>query len=189
MRQEVQRWIKQAGFTICGCYNLHSDQTEREQRETMERFESDEGEGVKVIFSVNMLNEGIHIPQVGAVIMLRTTSSRIIYMQQMGRALTAANTERPIVLDMVDNITTTTNIQGIADEFNHEAGGEEKAWDLRHFNVIDYTLGVRQLISKLTRATIKYENRLPEIEKFFEENQRPPSRAKLASAQEKKISA
>ena len=188
MRQEVQRWMKQAGFTICGCYNLHSDQTEREQRETMERFENDEGEGVKVIFSVNMLNEGIHIPQVGAVIMLRTTSSRIIYMQQMGRALTAANTERPIVLDMVDNITTTTNIQGIADEFNQVPGGEEKAWDLRQFNVIDYTLGVRQLISKLTRATIKYENRLPEIKKFFEENQRPPSRAKRASAQEKKIS-
>ena len=188
MRQEVQRWMKQAGFNICGCYNLHSDQTEREQRETMERFESDDGEGVKVIFSVNMLNEGIHIPQVGAVIMLRTTSSRIIYMQQMGRALTAANTERPIVLDMVDNITTTTNIQGIADEFNHEAGGEEKAWDLRHFNVIDYTLGVRQLVSKLTRATVKYENRLPEIVKFFEENQRPPSRAKLSSEKEKRIS-
>ena len=182
MRDEVVGWFREAGFTIAGTCLMHSNLTDREQREQMERFEDDtDGNGVKLMFSVNMLNEGIHVPNVNAVLMLRTTSSRIIYMQQMGRCLTAANAAKPLVLDMVDNITTTTAIKDLQDEFDaiEIPQAEHEHREPRKFEVNDYTLGVRDLIDKLVPETfdqIPYEERLAMATAFCEANGRPPGR-------------
>jgi len=176
MRDEVVGWFREAGFTIaCTCI-MHSDLTERDQREQMKQFESDKDDGVRLMFSVNMLNEGIHIPNVNAVLMLRTTSSRIIYMQQMGRCLTAANTQKPLVLDMVDNITTTTAIKGIVDEFDaiEIPQAEHEGREPRKFEVKDYTLGVRELIGKLVQDTYTVEERLQILYTFISEHDRMP---------------
>jgi len=177
MRQEVIGWFREAGFTIAGTCIMHSVLSDREQREQMERFEDDtDGKGVKLMFSVNMLNEGIHVPNVNAVLMLRTTSSRIIYMQQMGRCLTAANTAKPLVLDMVDNITTTTAIKDLQDEFDaiEIPQAEHEHREPRRFEVKDYTLGVRDLIEKLTQDTYTVEERLQIINDFVEQQDRLP---------------
>lgn len=73
----------------------------------MEDFESDNYDGLKVAISVNMLNEGIHVPHVDGIIMLRSTISRLIIEQQIGRCLTAENIlKRPVVLDLVNNMDT-----------------------------------------------------------------------------------
>ena len=177
MKQEVVGWFREAGFTIAGSYTMHSDLFDREQREQMERFEDDaDGEGIKLMFSVNMLNEGVHIPNVNTVLMLRTTASRIIYMQQMGRCLTAANTAKPLVLDMVDNITTTTAIKDIANEFNiievQQAKYEHR--EPRKFEVKDYTLGVRELVGKLVYDTYTIEERLQILNDFIAQHGRMP---------------
>ena len=177
MRDEVVGWFREAGFTIASTCIMHSDLTDREQHEQMDRFEDDtDGRGVKLMFSVNMLNEGVHVPNVNAVLMLRTTASRIIYMQQMGRCLTAANSEKPLVMDMVDNITTTTSIKGLLDEFDaiEIQQAEREVREPRKFEVKDYTLGVRDLISKLVQDTYTLEERLQVINDFVEQHGRLP---------------
>lgn len=177
MRDEVVGWFHEAGFTVASTCIMHSDLTDREQREQMDRFEDDtDGKGVKLMFSVNMLNEGIHVPNVNAVLMLRTTSSRIIYMQQMGRCLTAANTEKPLVLDMVDNITTTTAIKDLQIEFDRleHIQAEREGREPRKFEVKDYTLGVRDLIEKLVQDTYTLEERLQIINAFVDQHDRLP---------------
>ena len=40
-----------------------------------------------VIFTVDIFNEGVDIPQVNQVIMLRPTQSAIVFVQQLGRGL------------------------------------------------------------------------------------------------------
>ena len=181
MKHEVVGWFREAGFTIAGTCLMHSGLTDREQRGQMERFEDDgDGRGVKLMFSVNMLNEGIHVPNVNAVLMLRTTSSRIIYLQQMGRCLTAANTEKPLVLDMVDNITTTTAIRDLQDDFDaiEVPQAEIEGREPRRFEVRDYTLGVRDLIEKLApREFVKkpYEEHLEQFMAFCNDHDRLPS--------------
>ena len=42
---------------------------------------------IKVIFSVDMFNEGVDIPSVDMVMFLRPTQSPIIFLQQLGRGL------------------------------------------------------------------------------------------------------
>ncbi|ADH98263.1 DUF3427 domain-containing protein [Salisediminibacterium selenitireducens] len=62
----------------------HDDDRMREA--TMNRLESDEDE-LEVIFTVDIFNEGVDLPSVNSVLMLRPTNSPIIFIQQLGRGL------------------------------------------------------------------------------------------------------
>ena len=42
---------------------------------------------IKYIVTVNLFNEGIDIPEVNQILMLRGTQSSIIFIQQLGRGL------------------------------------------------------------------------------------------------------
>ena len=182
MRSTVIGWFKKAGFTVASSCTVHIGQTDKQLREAMEEFENDEGEGVRLMFSVNMLNEGVHIPRVGAVLMLRTTLSRIIYMQQIGRCLTAANTERPVILDMVDNITTTSAIHGMVDDFDGWQmilKSEMPDYVERKFNIVDYKQPLRDILKKISPLELNfetYEEKLEQLIAFCEEHGRTPRR-------------
>jgi len=59
---------------------------------------------VKVIFSVDIFNEGVDIPDVNTLLMLRPTESATVFIQQLGRGLRkAANKSCLTVLDFVGN--------------------------------------------------------------------------------------
>ncbi len=55
--------------------------------EQIKKFEESQSNHLKLLFSIDMLNEGLHVENISGVIMLRSTDSRIIYLQQLGRAL------------------------------------------------------------------------------------------------------
>lgn len=175
MQHDVVGWFNKAGFKVQGICLMHSNLTDREQREQMERFEQNDGDGLRLMFSVNMLNEGIHVPNVNAVLMLRTTASRIIYMQQMGRCLTAANTQKPLVLDMVDNITTTNAIKCLQDEFNaiEVPQAEIEGRQPRKFEVHDYTLSISRLMKEFAPALhtyVSFEECLAQVTAYCEKH-------------------
>lgn len=57
---------------------------------------------IQVVFSVDLLNEGVDIPAVDVVLMLRPTESATLFLQQLGRGLrTAPNKTLCTVLDFV----------------------------------------------------------------------------------------
>ncbi len=81
-----------------------SDSHEYRER-CIERLSSDAREdGLDYIFTVEIFNEGIDIPSVNQVIMLRPTESPIIFVQQMGRGL-RKNKEKEfvVILDFIGN--------------------------------------------------------------------------------------
>lgn len=58
------------------------------------------------VFSVDVFNEGIDIPQVNQVIMLRPTQSPIVFVQQLGRGLRKAqDKDFVVILDFIGNYT------------------------------------------------------------------------------------
>ena len=184
MQTLTKQWLRSAGFRISGSYMIHSNQEDREKMAQMKGFYQDKGRGVKLLFAINILNEGVHIPNVDAVLMLRTTSSKIIYLQQLGRCLTSANSNNPIVLDMVDNISTTSVslINEMFDEVKKE--DEKREYQEREyskknahkFEVFDYTLNVKQMIDKLSPSVIPLDARIEMATKFCEKYKRSPSR-------------
>lgn len=80
-----------------------SDKVSTREQFTKE-LESDDSDSLQVIFSVDIFNEGIDIPSVNTVMMLRPTSSPIIFIQQLGRGLRKfKNKEYVTVLDFIGN--------------------------------------------------------------------------------------
>lgn len=69
----------------------------------IKRLENDDDE-LQVIFTVDLFNEGIDIPSVNTILMLRPTESSIIFIQQLGRGLRKlADKEFVTVLDFIGN--------------------------------------------------------------------------------------
>jgi superfamily II DNA or RNA helicase/SOS-response transcriptional repressor LexA len=57
-----------------------------------------------VIFSVDLFNEGVDLPGIDTVMMLRPTESKILFLQQLGRGLRlSAEKEHLVVLDFIGN--------------------------------------------------------------------------------------
>ena len=78
-------------------------------------FESDSSEKTKFMVVMNKANEGLHIDGVDGIIWFRALdeNSRILYLQQLGRAIYALDEDnplsedkRPIVIDLVNNSLT-----------------------------------------------------------------------------------
>ena len=58
----------------------------------------------KVIFTVDIFNEGVDIPKINQIILLRPTESAIVFIQQLGRGLRVSeNKEYLTVVDFIGN--------------------------------------------------------------------------------------
>ncbi|MGA2875862.1 MAG: DUF3427 domain-containing protein, partial [Nitrososphaerales archaeon] len=79
-----------------------SSQTEQTQRENaLQELESGD---IKVVFSVDIFNEGVDVPSVNTILLLRPTESATIFLQQIGRGLRKSRDKGScLVLDFVGN--------------------------------------------------------------------------------------
>ena len=90
------------GFTNVKFYEIHCKKSQNPK--TIKDFEKDEKDTLKVLLSVNMLNEGVHVHKAHVEIMYRGTSSRNIFLQQIGRVMSIGYKSKPVIIDLVKNI-------------------------------------------------------------------------------------
>lgn len=82
---------------------LTSDTPNDIRKNIISRFEN-ENDPLSVIFSVDIFNEGVDIPKVNLVLLLRPTESSIIFTQQLGRGLRKSDNKSFLtVLDFIGN--------------------------------------------------------------------------------------
>ena len=58
---------------------------------------------IDILFAVDMFNEGVDVPEIGTVLMLRPTESAIIWLQQLGRGLRRVEGKVLHVIDYIGN--------------------------------------------------------------------------------------
>lgn len=86
---------------------LCGDDTVAKRDEYIKRLESDKDD-LQAIFTVDIFNEGVDIPSVNTVLMLRPTNSPIIFIQQLGRGLRKSGSKEFLtVLDFIGNHNKT----------------------------------------------------------------------------------
>ncbi len=93
---------------------LHSKISKELQRERLAMFRTGE---LDMLVTVNMLNEGIHVPEANVAIMLRDTQSRTIWLQQIGRFL--GDKERVLILDFVASWQRIKDVQRLQKGASH----------------------------------------------------------------------
>jgi superfamily II DNA or RNA helicase/HKD family nuclease len=84
---------------------LSGESSDAQRNAAIDRLESDDpADKLDYIFTVDIFNEGIDIPRVNQVIMLRPTQSAIIFVQQLGRGLRKAEGKEYLtVIDFIGN--------------------------------------------------------------------------------------
>ena len=106
--QRYSRMFNERGFrTTWVSGELDKDQVEND----IERLEADDGDMLDYIFTADLFNEGVDIPSVNQIIMLRPTQSPIVYIQQLGRGLRLhKDKEFVVILDFIGNYENNYNI-------------------------------------------------------------------------------
>lgn len=88
---------------------LSGDTPQDDREDAIDRLTNDsfpEDLQLDYLFTVDIFNEGVDIPQVNQVLMLRPTKSPIVFVQQLGRGLRQSdNKEFVVVLDFIGNYT------------------------------------------------------------------------------------
>ena len=117
-------------------------------------FKADVSEHLKLLYCIDMLNEGVHVEDIDGVILLRPTVSPIIYKQQIGRALSASKKQDAVIFDIVLNIENLYSIGTIEEEmqiaasYYHFLNREEEIVN-EHFEVIGEVQDCIALFEKL----------------------------------------
>lgn len=137
-------------------------------------FRKDESEHLKLLFTIDMLNEGIHVADVDGVILFRPTVSPVIYKQQIGRALSAGSAKTPVIFDIVNNIENLCSIGAVEREFEDAVlrmgVSERKEKELRQrFQIIDEVRDCRQLFEQLNDTlTYTWEDMYVRARAYYE---------------------
>ena len=95
---ELSNLFNQKGYHTVA---LTSDDSEIKRQNAIDKLEND---NLDYIFTVDIFNEGIDIPKINQIIMLRPTQSAIIFVQQLGRGLRKnASKDYVVVIDFIGN--------------------------------------------------------------------------------------
>tara|TARA_Y100000817_G_scaffold179138_1_gene139939 strand:+ start:37 stop:2958 length:2922 start_codon:yes stop_codon:yes gene_type:complete len=85
--------------------SLSGENSESERLEAIRKIESENlSEKLDYIFTVDIFNEGIDIPKINQVVLLRPTQSSIVFIQQLGRGLRLeSDKEYLTIIDFIGN--------------------------------------------------------------------------------------
>ncbi len=112
---------------------------------------------IKVIFSVNMFNEGVDIPSVDTVLFLRPTQSETVFLQQLGRGLRISPKKDFLtVLDFIGNYKNAGKfIKNLKEKKAAESGirsfNEEENFEYPDGCFVDFDLEVIDILKSLER--------------------------------------
>ena len=98
--KHLKQWFDNIGMDT-HIYISTSKDSDMDQQ--LEDFIDDDSDNIKLLLSVNRFNEGLHVKDINGIIMMRPTQSPIMYLQQLGRALSSSSKETPLVLDLINN--------------------------------------------------------------------------------------
>lgn len=112
----MRAWFRGKGIA---CAAVHSGAGSDPRAKSLEDLEAG---FLQVVFAVDMFNEGVDIPALDTVMMLRPTESAIIWLQQFGRGLRKQGDKVLTVIDYIGNhrsfllkLRTLLSMEGVSD--------------------------------------------------------------------------
>lgn len=164
MKDVVIQWFRDAGYNgKIFDYPYYSNNNEVKRNLT--NFENNEEDGLKLLFVIDKLNEGLHLDVIHGCILLRTTTSNIIYYQQIGRAIDAGCDQKRVILDLVSNFNglKTFNLKKELDEkITERQNGKfpecSEDFDVKEFHVDDHVQECVDVFNDIDKQISLYHN-------------------------------
>ena len=100
--KELSKEFNRRGHPSCV---LTGDDSQEKRLDAIDRLTNDSNKNkLEYIFTVDIFNEGVDIPEINQVLLVRPTQSPIIFIQQLGRGLRKfKNKEFVVILDFIAN--------------------------------------------------------------------------------------
>lgn len=119
---------------------------------------------IKVIFSVDMFNEGVDIPSVDMVLFLRPTESPIVFLQQLGRGLRKSRGKKYLnVLDFIGNYEKAGRVRFLLTGANESEKGTYSPADCSSFPddcLIDFDMRLIDLFAEMDKKQMKVRDQI-----------------------------
>ncbi|NDL67541.1 DEAD/DEAH box helicase family protein [Anaerotalea alkaliphila] len=142
---------------------------------------------VEVIFSVDIFNEGVDIPELDLLLFLRPTESPVVFLQQLGRGLRKAEgKERVRILDFIGNFKKVSMIPFLLGR--KRPGGSRRVLDTIRKELeedgflpadcrVEFEFQVVDLLDRMLTQKVKVRDQIREsFDVLAEELGRTPSR-------------
>lgn len=119
---------------------------------------------IRVIFSVDMFNEGVDIASLDMVMFLRPTESPTVFLQQLGRGLrTCKGKEYLNVLDFIGNYEkagrVVTLLGGANNSVSQEKGGRDEI-EYPDDCIVDFDMRLIELFQELEKKSLTMKQRI-----------------------------
>lgn len=150
---------------------------------------------IKIIFSVDMFNEGLDIKSIDMVLFLRPTESPTVFLQQLGRGLRQDGEKEYLnVLDFIGNYKKANLIpfllKGSRRELNHNTGnhGVSNKNDFPEDCLIDFDIKLIDIFEQMSKSKVKIEEIINnEFKRVMNELGKVPSRVEMLTYMDEEI--
>ena len=148
------------GIPSIAVYSNAFGEFSEERNEAIQRLERGD---IKVIFSVDMFNEGVDIPSVDMVMFLRPTESPVVFLQQLGRGLRQNDEKQYLnVLDFIGNYEKAGNVRYYLtgkNRRNSESYNIDEL-DLPDECIVDFDMRLIDLFREMDRKQMKLRDQI-----------------------------
>lgn len=180
--QFMAEYFNSNDIPSCAVYS-GEDEGSTERNEAISKLTKGE---IRVIFSVDMFNEGLDIPSIDMVMFLRPTESPTVFLQQLGRGLRKYQDKKYLnVLDFIGNYKkanlVTFFITGDREQIkNRSKGSLPHEEDYPEDCVVDFQWHLIDIFKKMEEANKKIQDLI--TEDYFrvkEDLKKRPSRLEM----------
>lgn len=144
----MAKYFSEKGVAACSVYSGDGEEYRKDREEAVAELKNGE---LKIIFSVDMFNEGLDVPSVDLVLFLRPTESPTIFLQQLGRGLRKYKDKQYLnVLDFIGNYKKANKIPSLISgnpggSSNGASGNEEYPEDC----IVDFDFRLVDLFKQM----------------------------------------
>ncbi len=159
--EEMAKEFCKRGIESVAVYSNADGEFSEDRNMAIEKLKNQE---IKVIFSVDMFNEGLDIAMLDMVMFLRPTESPIVFMQQLGRGLrTCKGKEYLNVLDFIGNYEKAGKAPLLLS--GGTSFGDRKSYEYTHIEypddcIVDFDMRLIDLFKELDKKTLSIKDRI-----------------------------
>ena len=166
----MRAWFRQRDIS---CAAVHAGPASDERTLSLEQLASG---AVSIVFAVDMFNEGVDVPMIDTVMMLRPTESPIVWLQQFGRGLRKHGDKRLTVIDYIGNhrtfLTKVRTLLALGNVSDREVRAalervESNEFELPHGCRVVYELETLNILRALLRTSADQGDALREYYEDF----------------------
>jgi len=180
----MSKYFNENGIKACTVVSGEQTEFSMDRKKAVDKLKKAE---LNIIFSVDMFNEGLDIPEIDMILFLRPTESPTIFLQQLGRGLRKYKDKKYVnILDFIGNYKKAQLIPFFLSGNLKDSGGKAKQGKLPTEEeypddcIVDFDLGVIDIFEKMVEQQKNiFDLVVDEFNRIKEDLKTRPSRLQM----------